>query len=74
MTIDLTVTREQFESMIWKQVDDTIEHDAYNNGDELRVVLVFDLWNPLLEETDREIANQLSQAVAGFSDQPARVS
>ena len=28
--------------------DDTIEHEARNDSDELRVVLIFDLWNPLL--------------------------
>jgi aspartyl/asparaginyl beta-hydroxylase (cupin superfamily) len=26
--------------------DDTIEHEAWNDTDELRVILIFDIWNP----------------------------
>ena len=33
--------------------DDTIEHAAWNDSDHLRVVLIFDLWNPLLEPAER---------------------
>ena len=29
--------------------DDTIEHEAWNDSDQLRVVLIFDLWPPALE-------------------------
>lgn len=36
--------------------DDTIEHEARNDSDELRVVLLFDLWNPLLTTGERETA------------------
>ena len=28
--------------------DDTIEHEAWNDSDELRVVLIIDLWPPAL--------------------------
>lgn len=28
--------------------DDTIEHEAWNMSDQLRVVLIFDIWNPAL--------------------------
>ena len=28
--------------------DDTIEHEAWNESDELRIVLIFDVWNPYL--------------------------
>jgi aspartyl/asparaginyl beta-hydroxylase (cupin superfamily) len=35
--------------------DDTIEHEAWNDSDELRAVLIFDVWNPYLTETEREL-------------------
>lgn len=33
--------------------DDTIEHEAWNDSDELRVVLIFDLWPPALSAAER---------------------
>jgi len=33
--------------------DDTIEHEAWNDSDEDRVVLIFDVWRPELSEADR---------------------
>lgn len=33
--------------------DDTIEHEAWNDSDELRVILICDIWNPLLEPDER---------------------
>jgi len=33
--------------------DDTIEHEAWNDSDEPRAVLIFDIWNPLLSEAER---------------------
>jgi aspartyl/asparaginyl beta-hydroxylase (cupin superfamily) len=34
--------------------DDTIEHEAWNDSDELRVVLIIDLWPPALAPGDRQ--------------------
>ncbi|HEX5258924.1 MAG TPA: aspartyl/asparaginyl beta-hydroxylase domain-containing protein [Sphingomicrobium sp.] len=36
--------------------DDTIEHEAWNDSDELRVVLIFDVWPPALGPGDRRTA------------------
>lgn len=33
--------------------DDTIEHEAWNDGDETRAVLIFDVWNPYLSEVEK---------------------
>ena len=33
--------------------DDTIEHEAWNNSDRDRVVLIFDIWRPELSEQER---------------------
>lgn len=46
--------------------DDTIEHEARNDGDELRVVLIFDIWNPLLTAQEREIVRQMASASRSF--------
>jgi aspartate beta-hydroxylase len=35
--------------------DDTIEHEAWNDADETRVILIFDIWNPLLSIAEREL-------------------
>ncbi|HEY8615101.1 aspartyl/asparaginyl beta-hydroxylase domain-containing protein [Phenylobacterium sp.] len=42
--------------------DDTIEHEAWNDADELRVILIFDVWNPYLEPGERELITALLQA------------
>ena len=34
--------------------DDTIEHEAMNDSDALRVVFIFDVWHPDLSDTERE--------------------
>lgn len=34
--------------------DDTIEHEAANDGDRLRVVLIFDVWHPGLSVAERD--------------------
>ena len=46
--------------------DDTIEHEAWNDADELRVILIFDLWNPYLDEGERELVNALLAARLEF--------
>ena len=35
--------------------DDTIEHEAWNDSDELRAVLIFDVWNPHMTAGEREL-------------------
>jgi aspartyl/asparaginyl beta-hydroxylase (cupin superfamily) len=46
--------------------DDTIEHEAFNDSDELRVVLIFDLWNPLLTSAERDLVTALASAARIF--------
>ncbi len=48
--------------------DDTIEHEAWNDSDELRVVLIFDLWPSALATAEREaVAALIPAAGVGFS-------
>lgn len=42
--------------------DDTIEHEAWNDADELRVILIFDLWNPFLAEGEKAMITAMMQA------------
>jgi aspartyl/asparaginyl beta-hydroxylase (cupin superfamily) len=46
--------------------DDTIEHEAWNDSDELRVVLILDLWQPSLGPADRNAVTAIIEA-AGVS-------
>ncbi len=47
--------------------DDTIEHEARNDSDELRVVLIFDLWNPLLAPAERAMVQAIAAATRSFA-------
>lgn len=46
--------------------DDTIEHEAWNDTDELRVILIFDVWNPHLTGAERELITAMMSARAAF--------
>ncbi len=47
--------------------DDTLEHEARNDGDETRVVLIFDVWNLMLEPAERDLVRALAAAARDFS-------
>jgi aspartate beta-hydroxylase len=38
--------------------DDTIEHEAWNDSDQLRTVLILDVWNPHIQAHERELINR----------------
>ena len=46
--------------------DDTIEHEARNDSDQLRVVLIFDIWNPYLTAEERELVSVMMAAKNEF--------
>ena len=46
--------------------DDTLDHEASNSSNELCVILVFDLWNPQLDEHDRRMVHSLHNAARSF--------
>ncbi|MFZ2508121.1 MAG: aspartyl/asparaginyl beta-hydroxylase domain-containing protein [Steroidobacteraceae bacterium] len=55
--------------------DDTLEHEARNDGDEARIVMIFDIWNPLLEPAERELVKSMAaaaKACAGPGAEPGR--
>lgn len=48
--------------------DDTIEHEAWNDSNELRVVMIFDLWPPALGHSQREaVAAVIGAAGVSFN-------
>lgn len=51
-------TREVVPGKAWV-FDDTIEHEAWNDSDSPRIILIFDIWNPLLTPMERELASAL---------------
>lgn len=51
-------TREWELGQAWA-FDDTIEHEAWNDADETRVIMIFDIWNPLLSAEERDLVAKL---------------
>lgn len=55
-------TREWIEGQAWV-FDDTIEHEAWNESDSTRVILLFEVWRPELSSTERALVNAMFAAV-----------
>ena len=67
-------TREWRHGEAWV-FDDTIEHEALNDSDEIRVILIFDVWNPYLTAAERELVTALLTGITDYYREPvARVS
>jgi hypothetical protein len=45
--------------------DDTIEHEAWNDSDEDRVVLIFDVWRPELDAEERRAVTAIFESIDG---------
>lgn len=45
--------------------DDTIEHEAWNDSDEDRVILIFDIWRPELTMEERRAVAAIFEAIDG---------
>lgn len=48
--------------------DDTIEHEAANPSDQLRVVYIFDVWHPGLSEIEREAVRRVVASEGGVDN------
>ncbi len=62
-------TREWVPGKAWV-FDDTIEHEAWNNSDTPRAILIFDIWNPLLTAVEREMIAAATQVYGSHYAQP----
>jgi len=47
--------------------DDTFEHEAWNRGGSIRVVMLLDCWNPHLTEVERAAVSLLVGAIGDFN-------
>ena len=47
--------------------DDTIEHEAWNESDEIRIILICDIWNPRLSPDERAAIQAVIAATDSFS-------
>ncbi|HET8819314.1 MAG TPA: aspartyl/asparaginyl beta-hydroxylase domain-containing protein [Xanthomonadaceae bacterium] len=48
--------------------DDTILHEAWNRGTSRRVVLIFDIWHPMLSAVERELVTRTVEGLVEFYD------
>lgn len=46
--------------------DDTIEHAAWNDSDQLRVVLIFDVWHPMLSAAERRLVKGTLEGIMAY--------
>ena len=46
--------------------DDTIEHEAWNDSDQVRIILLFDIWNPLLTRAEQDLMRSLTIGIGRF--------
>jgi aspartate beta-hydroxylase len=59
-------TRQWIPGKAWV-FDDTIEHEAWNDSDKLRVVLIFDIWHPHLTPPERAMITALCAGMNEFT-------
>jgi aspartyl/asparaginyl beta-hydroxylase (cupin superfamily) len=48
--------------------DDTIEHEAWNDSDAPRAILIFDVWHPELSTLERDLVRESTVALAEYYD------
>lgn len=48
--------------------DDTIDHEAWNDSDRHRVILMIDIWNPYLTQAERELVGELLNGMRDYYD------
>ena len=58
-------TRDWKEGQAWI-FDDTINHEAWNDSDDLRVILMIDVWNPYLSQAERAMVSELLNGVSEY--------
>lgn len=65
-------TRPLVEGKAWV-FDDTMEHEAWNPSDQTRVILLFEIWRPELDEQERRLVSAMFEAIDAYSGAaPAR--
>ena len=62
-------TREWIPGRAWV-FDDTIEHEAWNDSDTPRAILIFDVWNPYLSTAERDLVRTATEAIGSYYGAP----
>jgi aspartate beta-hydroxylase len=60
-----STTREWQPGEAWV-FDDTIEHEAWNDSDVPRAILILDVWNPYLTAAERELVSATVRGIAAY--------
>jgi aspartyl/asparaginyl beta-hydroxylase (cupin superfamily) len=60
------------ETRLWREgeafvFDDTIEHEAWNDSDLPRAVMICDVWSPRLSMDEREVVARIHAALDNFN-------
>jgi aspartyl/asparaginyl beta-hydroxylase (cupin superfamily) len=63
------ITRQWQEGQAWL-FDDTIEHEAWNEGDMARTILIFEVWRPELASEEIEAVRAIFAAIDAASGAP----
>jgi aspartyl/asparaginyl beta-hydroxylase (cupin superfamily) len=50
--------------------DDSIEHEAWNDGASVRAVLLFEIWRPEISDEEKVALTAMFEAVTGY-DMPS---
>ena len=50
--------------------DDSIEHEAWNDGDAIRAILLFEVWRPELTEDEQRALTVMFEAISDYSRPP----
>jgi len=66
-------TREWLPGKAWV-FDDTIQHEAWNNSDTPRAILIFDIWNPLLSAAECDLIQTATEVYVRYYGLPAEKS
>lgn len=64
-----STTREWLPGQAWV-FDDTIEHEAWNLSDAPRAILIFDIWNPLLSQGERDMIQTVTEVYQQYYAPP----
>ena len=62
-TCALPISVEFGKAMIF---DDSIEHEAWNDSDETRLILLFEIWRPELDAGERVALTAMFESIEGY--------
>lgn len=60
-----SATRDWEKGKAWV-FDDCIEHEAWNDSDQIRIILIFDTWNPFLSQAERDLVRAMTVSIGHF--------